>query len=422
MASEDIVVRLERVSKSYGLELAALRRVARLIAGGLKRSPKESNGRIWALKDINLELYEGESLGIIGRNGAGKSTLLKILAGVTPPTEGQVEVQRPVFPMIELNAGLSLDLTGRENVYLLGAIMGLPRAEVRARMPQIEEFCELGEYFDQPVRKYSSGMLARLGFSVAINVDADILLVDEVLAVGDFAFQNKCQAHFRSRRGQQTLLYVTHDLVSLPYICDKTIYLANGSIKAAGPSQEVIAQYERDSMLQAHRHALPGGVLKRDTSGHVKVYSFRVTDGEGRSLEEVESGQSFYLSVEAFCDVEVTSPLFAFAIFDPAGNICLWNLSAEDGYTFAPLHGHFRVTAWVPPLPLRGGRYTLNFTMRDGEGYINLERLFTPSLVIKGEGRVHGILAPKLEWCLQRERDTEHNGVVPDQGNSRMMI
>jgi lipopolysaccharide transport system ATP-binding protein len=408
MAPGDIVIRLEGMSKSYGLELAALRRVVRLIAGSLGHTPGRGDKRVWALKDINLELCEGESLGIIGRNGAGKSTLLKILAGVTPPTEGSVEVRRPVFPMIELNAGLSPDLTGRENVYLLGAIMGLSRAEVRAMMPQIEAFCELGEYFDQPVRKYSSGMLARLGFSVAINVEADILLVDEVLSVGDFAFQNKCQAHFRRKRGQQTLLYVTHDMVSLPYICDKTIYLENGSIKAAGPSQEVIALYEREVLLQAHQvDLLPEGVLRRDTSGRVETITVRITDEEGQPVEEVESGQSFCLNVEGFCPDPVMSPLFGFAILDSRGNICLWNFSAEDGYTFDRLQGRFRVTARVPPLPLREGRYTLNFTIRDGTGFINLERLYTPSLVVTGKGRTHGILAAKIDWCLKQGEDTE---------------
>lgn len=408
MASGDIVIRLEGVSKSYGLELAALRHVVQLIAGGLSRTRGESNRRVWALKDINLELYEGESLGIIGRNGAGKSTLLKILAGVTPPTEGQVEVRRPVFPMIELNAGLSPDLTGRENVYLLGAIMGLSRAEIKARMPRIEAFCELGRYFDQPVRKYSSGMLARLGFSVAINVDAGILLVDEVLAVGDFAFQNKCQAHFRRNRGQQTLLYVTHDMVSLPYICDKTIYLENGSIKAVGPSQEMAALYEKEALLHAHQvDLLPEGVLQRDTSGHAEIIAVSITDDEGQPVEEVESGQSFCLNVEGFCPVPVMLPLFGFAILDPRGSICLWNFSAEDGYAFDRLQGRFRVTARVPPLPLRGGCYTLNFTIRDGAGFVNLERLYTPSLVIKGEGRAHGILAAKIDWCLKQGEDTE---------------
>jgi lipopolysaccharide transport system ATP-binding protein len=405
MIGSDVMIKTQGMWKRYGLGITpSARKLLDSIGGGEHRS--EDDYGPWALRDINLEVRRGESLGIIGRNGAGKSTLLKILAGVSPHTRGLAKVRGQVFPMIQLNAGLHMDLTGRENVYLLGAIMGLSRAEVRTRMPQIEEFCELGKYFDQPVRKYSSGMLARLGFSVAINVEADILLIDEVLAVGDFAFQNKCQAHFRRKRGQQTLLYVTHDMVSLPYICDKTIYLENGSIKAAGPSQEIIALYEREVLLQAHQvDLLPVGVLRRDTSGRVEILTVRITDDKGQPVEEVESGQSFCLNVEGFCHTPVMSPLFGFAILDSRGNICLWNFSAEDGYTFDRLQGRFRVTARVPPLPLREGRYTLNFTIRDGAGFINLERLYTPSLVVRGEGRAHGILAARIDWCLRQGED-----------------
>jgi lipopolysaccharide transport system ATP-binding protein len=398
----DVMIRMEGVWKRYGLGVrSALRRAGRVLRNGV---PVDDGP--WALRDINLEVRRGEAIGIIGRNGAGKSTLLKILAGVTPSTRGRVEIRGSVFPMIELNAGLHMELSGRENVYLLGAIMGLSRADMRARMPQIEEFSELEDYFEQPVRTYSSGMLARLGFSVAINVDTDILLVDEVLAVGDFAFQNKCQAHFRLKRRQQTLLYVTHNLISLPYICDKTLYLENGSVKAVGPSQEIVALYEREALLQEHQvDFLPEGVSRRDTSGCVEILTVRITDDEGQPVEEVDSGQSFCLNVEGFCPVPVASPLFGFAILDSGGNICLWNFSVEDGYTFDRLQGPFRVTARVPPLPLRGGRYTLNFTIRDGEGFINLERLYTPSLVVRGEGRTHGILAAKIDWCLKQGED-----------------
>lgn len=409
----DVVIRVENLWKSYTLKLETLLRLYQLAKGDWRGAlTGRDSGRAWALQDINLEIRRGESLGIIGPNGAGKSTLLKILAGVTLPTRGKVQVQGRVFPMIELSAGLSPDLTGRENVYLLGGIAGLSRREVRVKMPEIEEFCELGEFFDKPVWTYSSGMLARLGFGVAINVDADILLVDEVLAVGDFAFQNKCHAHFRHLRrcrSDQTLIYVTHNLVSLPYICDKTIYLANGVIKVMGPSQNVIAQYEKEALLQptTQPDLQMGEGVSRDTSGHVELLSMQVTDYSGQAVDMVESGQGFCLSVEGFCDTLVTSPLFAFAILDPGGNICWWNLSAEDGYEFGPLKGYFRVTARIPPLPLRTGRYTVNFAFRDGDGFVSLERLRSLPLLFQGEGRAHGILAVKAEWRLDRGDDAK---------------
>lgn len=401
--TEDMMIRMEGVWKRYGL---GLKQNACRIWHSLKGEAHsvEEYGP-WALQDINLEVRRGEALGIIGRNGAGKSTLLKILAGVSPHTRGRVKVRGQVFPMIELNAGLNMDLTGRENVYLLGTIMGLSPALIKARMSQIEEFCELGEYFERPVRTYSSGMLARLGFGVAINVDADILLVDEVLSVGDFAFKNKCLTHFRKfRQCGQTLLYVTHDLVQLPYICDKTIYLDNGRVKAAGLSQEVTHQYEKDSLLQTpHQVELPlEGVYRLDTTGHLEIFSARVTNREGQTINEIEDGQSFYFVVEGICHALIETPIFAFAIYDSTGVVCWWNLSTEDGYTFKPLRGRFKVTARVSSLPLRTGRYTIVFTLRDGEGYIHYERLRLPYLDFKSKRRAHGILSVGAEWDLGR--------------------
>jgi ABC-type polysaccharide/polyol phosphate transport system ATPase subunit len=401
--AEDLMIRMQGVWKRYGL---GLKQNARRIWHSLKReAPSVEEYGPWALLDINLEVRRGEALGIIGRNGAGKSTLLKILAGVSPHTRGQVEVRGQVFPMIELNAGLNMDLTGRENVYLLGTVMGLSPALIKARLPQIEEFCELGEYFERPVRTYSSGMLARLGFGVAINVDADILLVDEVLSVGDFAFKNKCLTHFRKfRQSGQTLLYVTHNLVQLPYICDETIYLDNGRVKAAGLSQEVTHQYEKDSLLQTpHQVELPlEGVHRLDTTGHLKILSARVTNCKGQVISEVGEGQSFCFVVEGVCHALIETPIFAFAIYDSTGVVCWWNLSTEDGYIFNPLQGRFKVTARVPSLPLRTGRYTIVFTLRDGEGYIHYERIRLPYLTFRSKRRAHGILSMGAEWHLER--------------------
>lgn len=174
-------------------------------------------------------------------------------------------------------------------------------------------------------------------------------------------------------------------------------------MKAMGPSQEVIAQYERDSLLQAsYVDLLPEGVRRRETSGHVEILSAQVTDYDGHSIEEVRSNQGICLSVEGFCHDRIASPLFAFAILDSIGDICWWNFSAEDGFEFEPLQGHFRVIAKVPPLPLRAGRYAINFTLRDKEGFVNLERLWLPTLVIKEEGRAHGLLKARAEWRLER--------------------
>jgi len=193
---DEVIIKVEHLWKQYGLPMPRI--VKRLRQDLKSKSLSSPVLDHWALKDVSFEVKKGETLGIIGPNGAGKSTLLKVLAGVTPATRGKVKFKGKIFPMIELNAGIHPELTGQENVRLLGAIMGLSRLDIEEKLPAIKEFTELGEWFNTPVRKYSSGMMARLGFGVAMNVDADLLLVDEVLAVGDLRFQRKCYKRNRT--------------------------------------------------------------------------------------------------------------------------------------------------------------------------------------------------------------------------------
>ena len=196
--SGDLAIKIEGLWKRYGFPLPEFIDTALSIVR--RGSGEDGDRRPWALKDLNLEVRKGETIGIVGRNGAGKSTLLKVLAGVTEPTRGRVEIHGRIFPMIELNAGLHLELTGRENVRLLAAVMGLSRREIDERLPDIEEFTELGDWFDRPVRMYSSGMLGRLGFGVAVNIRSDVVLIDETFAVGDLRFQNKSLSRIKEMR------------------------------------------------------------------------------------------------------------------------------------------------------------------------------------------------------------------------------
>ena len=189
--SDAVMIRIEGLWKRYGLPLPEIVRRGWNLLTNKNESSADLGDGPWALKDINLEIQKGETIGIVGRNGAGKSTLLKVLAGVTTPTRGRVEIRGRLFPMIELNAGLNMELTGRENVSLLGAVMGLSRRGIESKLPDIEEFTELGDWFDRPVRMYSSGMLARLGFGVAVNIESEVILIDETFAVGDLKFQKQ---------------------------------------------------------------------------------------------------------------------------------------------------------------------------------------------------------------------------------------
>lgn len=199
-----------------------------------------------ALNNIDLQVFEGEILGIIGRNGAGKSTLLKVISRVLIPSEGRVRIRGHVSPLLELGAGFHPELTGRENIYLNGTLLGHTRREIDSKLPEIVEFAELGAFIDSPLRTYSSGMAARLGFSVATAWKPEILILDEVLSVGDEAFRQKCKQRMKNYRDQgTTTLLVTHDSSTVESLCARAVWLEHGQIKAMGPSKEVVSLYRQ---------------------------------------------------------------------------------------------------------------------------------------------------------------------------------
>lgn len=208
------------------------------------RKKKEKKTDFWALNDVSFEVKRGEVVGFIGSNGAGKSTMLKVIAGVMKPTKGKVEVHGNICPMIELGAGFDMDLTARENIFLNGAVLGYSKKFIEEKFDEIVEFSELKDFLDVPVRNFSSGMTARLAFSIATVVDPEILIVDEILSVGDMAFQAKSEAKMRSMiGGGTTVLYVSHSIDSIKSICDKAVWLDHGKVVKMGPAAEICDEY-----------------------------------------------------------------------------------------------------------------------------------------------------------------------------------
>jgi len=275
---DDIAIRLEHVSKRFilGENFTALRDLVPSMARSIFRYPgKQRSARpeFWALEDICLEVRKGETLGVIGHNGAGKSTMLKHFAGIMTPTKGRMTVDGRLSALIEVGAGFHQDLTGRENVFLNGVILGMSRAEVAQKFDQIVEFAGLAQFIDTPVKRYSSGMYARLGFSVAAHLDPDILVIDEVLSVGDFVFQKKSLEKMHSvARGGATVVFVSHNLKAVSDLCARSILLDAGSIVADGPTSDVIQTYlarERAKMTAA-----------RDNDVVVRSVRLRGRDGE----------------------------------------------------------------------------------------------------------------------------------------------
>ena len=225
------------------------------------RTRKGESEYVWALRDVNFEVHQGGVLGIIGRNGAGKSTLLKILSKVTQPTQGHVKIKGRIASLLEVGTGFHPELSGRENIYLNGAILGMTKAEVKAKFDEIVEFSGVERYIDTPVKRYSSGMYVRLAFAVAAHLEPDILIVDEVLAVGDAEFQKKCLGKMQdvSERGGRTVLFVSHNMVAVKNLCKEAVYMNQGRVRAIGSTEDIINQYlgegVRAGMVQSFEDA-----------------------------------------------------------------------------------------------------------------------------------------------------------------------
>lgn len=292
-------IRADHVSKSYRLRRERQRTLKEVVLR--QYAPTET---VDALRDVSFAVEEGEAFGVIGANGSGKSTLLKLLAGTAQPTSGALEVKGRVAALLEIGAGFHPDFTGRENAYLNASLLGLSRKDVAGRMPDIERFADLGRFFDAPVKTYSSGMYTRLGFSVAVHLDPDVLLVDEVLAVGDEYFQHKCFAKISEfRAAKRTILLVSHDLGAVSRLCDRALWLRSGEIAAAGTVRDVINAYHLEVGEREQRErAARGEIGARWGSKEVEIARARVLDAEGGERGVLESG------LPATIEISYTNP------------------------------------------------------------------------------------------------------------------
>lgn len=293
---------LQNVSKRYRLGQTGYRSLREDIAGIFKRRDSNSS-QFYALKDVSFEVGSGEAVGVIGLNGAGKSTLLKLLAGVTEPSSGTVTVSGKIGALIELTAGFHPELTGRENIYLYGSIIGMKRSYIEERFAEIIDFSDLGKFIDTPIKRYSSGMLARLGFSVSAHLDSDILLVDEVLSVGDYSFQGKCIKKMKEYRDtKKTILYVSHNLDSIRKLCARTILLKDGQIGHDGGTEECIRMYY-EAMSEYQK--------KGNHSKAFTVLNTRLTSESGKEVRKFDAGEKAVLELKVLCNAEVKSVVFS---------------------------------------------------------------------------------------------------------------
>jgi|694.fasta_scaffold34941_3 lipopolysaccharide transport system ATP-binding protein len=376
----DVVLSVERVSKRYRLGAkphpatlrealaavgaAALRAPARCLAGVLPRSERAGaaaaadSGEFWALRDVSFEVRRGEVLGIMGRNGAGKSTLLKILARITEPTHGRVGWRGRVGSLLEVGTGFHPDLTGRENIFLNGRILGLSRREVRRRFDQIVAFAEVERFLDTPVKHYSSGMYVRLGFAVAAHVETDILIVDEVLAVGDAAFQRKCQAAIaQAAHGGRTVLFVSHNPTVTAATCTRCLIMEDGSVGRVGAAAELVPAYLRSLTPRP-----PGGVVfAADARRHSQFRRVGLQTAAGRPADDFDADEEIRIEVCYSVGQAAADLVLVAHLFNEAGvrvlSSRLRQSSADDGHPFGVGDHAFRLT--VPPRLLAAGNYTI---------------------------------------------------------------
>ena len=315
-------ITVNKISKLYrvGTKLTNLRELF-----SLRRDAKDINYR-WAVKDVSFELQPGESLGVIGPNGAGKTTILKMLSQVTRPTTGAIKVDGRLSALIELGAGFHPDLTGRENIFLNGTILGMRRSEIQAKFDEIIDFAGIGEYLDTPVKRYSSGMYARLGFAIAAHVDPHVLLVDEVLAVGDYAFQMKCYERMdKLRKNGTTLIFVSHNMDVVRRVCDKGLVLYRGQNVYFGPAVEAVVAYSdavrgaaREMKLTAPKE---NGLSERVMTFDAEIDGIQLLDVDGNPIRVVESVYPVNVAVNVKFSKEVKEPVFSLTIRSSEGTL-----------------------------------------------------------------------------------------------------
>lgn len=369
------VVRFEAVSKRYrrGRERSNFRAAVPGRFGGRLRGDLH-----WALRDLSFELEPGRSLGIVGPNGAGKSTTLKLVAGVIAASSGQVSVRGRTASLIELGAGFHPDMTGRENVHFSAAVLGMRPRSVRARFDEIVDFADIGTYLDTPVKRYSSGMMARLGFAVAAHIDADVVVLDEVLAVGDAQFQSRCHERIRAVREEGVaLLYVTHALWTVPVLCDEAILLADGTPKARGLPDDILRAYEsmRNTAVQAEG--------SRTLLTEVVASATVLERGDGMTIEigldldhDYPDGQILVQLVAGVSEVYAT-------------------ISSRDAELTFP-GGRQRVRCTLSELPLQPGPYDLAVIFFGNHAFPVVDDALLLSFEIRG-----GPVNPKMgSLCL----------------------
>jgi lipopolysaccharide transport system ATP-binding protein len=415
----DVAVRAEGVSKLYriggrarhdtlrDLLTWATSAPLRRLRSRSRRPSEHGPERLWALRDVSFEVRHGEVVGIVGANGAGKSTLLKILSRITEPTEGRVEMRGRLGSLLEVGTGFDPELTGRENVYLNGAILGMKRSEIRRRFDEIVEFSEVERFIDTPVKRYSSGMYMRLAFAVAAHLEPDILVVDEVLAVGDASFQRKCLGKMgNAAQNGRTVLFVSHNMLAVEDLCDRAVWLEGGRVADEGRPKAVISNYLQGTFSTDTERVWEDPATAPGTDG-VRLHGARVRPEDGSPSDPITVRTPFVMEFEHWSLRPGARPSPSVALYNEQGIVVFTSGPAFDpaGGERKDPAGLYRQVCRVPGDLLNDGTYRVAlYISKDGKTVLKEDELLTFDVRDAVEtrhgwhGKWVGAVRPMLDW------------------------
>lgn len=421
------VIRIEHLSKQYRLGLVSTKTVSHdlnrwwhrirgksdpyeRITGTNDRTTSQGSNYVWSLKDVSFDVQQGDVLGIIGKNGAGKSTLLKILSKVTAPTKGSISIRGRVASLLEVGTGFHPELSGRDNIFLNGAILGMSKSEIRKKFDEIVDFSGVEKYIETPVKRYSSGMYVRLAFAVAAHLESEILVVDEVLAVGDAEFQKKCMGKMeQASKGEgRTVLFVSHNMTAVNSLCNKAVYLNNGMLHSMGNTRAILDEYMRTEYKKKTHTEYTGD--ERPGDSIAKLHSARIINASGHSLNysDIHSEMGIEIKYEVLKDGYCPVPNIH---LHTATNVCVF-VSAAPTRSDLKKQGVHNTIVWIPANFLNQGTYVVKValtTMQPMLVHCSLKEALIFEVIEDLSAReseylqhLPGIIRPTLQWTCNQ--------------------
>jgi len=399
------VISFRNVNKRFTYTSEKPQSVLETVISVFNRRSRRPKQDLWAVRDLSFDVFPGQALGIIGRNGSGKSTVLKLIARILRPTSGQVMVRGRISALLELGAGFHPDLTGRENIALNASVLGLTQEDVDRSFDSIVEFSELGEFIDMPVKHYSSGMYMRLGFSVAIHVNPTVLIVDEILAVGDQAFQMKCidRIHEMKRKGV-TIILISHNLSIVRRLCSHIIWLEHGQTQASGPTEEVTGQYKEYSnqtIGQQLATESQEGSFRRWGSQEIEITALRFLGSGGEEQSLFNTGDEMIIEIAYCAHKPIREPEFGLAIFRQDGLQINGPNSQLAGLETGVVEGPGSIRYHIKRLPLLPARYQVTVAIHDSrlmQAFDYHELAYPFRVVVGGTKEIDGVLEMSATW------------------------